>query len=40
VADRLADAASEVKDAMTAAFGPGWDLVEDQLRQEGQRPDE
>jgi hypothetical protein len=50
VAGRLADAANEVKSAMTAAFGPGWDLVEDQLRQElglgvgadyrGQRPDE
>jgi hypothetical protein len=50
VADRLADAASEVKAAMTAAFGPEWNLVEDQLRQElgrdagadyrGQRPDE
>jgi hypothetical protein len=40
VADRLADAASEVKAAMTAAFGPEWDLVEDQLRQEGQRQDE
>ena len=50
VTDRLADAASEVRDAMTAAFGPEWDLVEDQLRQElgrdvgadyrGQRPDE
>lgn len=50
VADRLADAASAVKAAMTAAFGPRWDLVEDQLRQElgrdvgadyrGQRPDE
>jgi hypothetical protein len=40
VADRLADAASDVKAAMTAAFGPEWDLVEDQLRQEGQRPDE
>ena len=34
VADRVADAANEVKAAMTAAFGPGWDLVEDQLRQE------
>jgi hypothetical protein len=49
-ADRLADAANEVKAAMTAAVGPEWDLVEDQLRQElgrdvgadyrGQRPDE
>jgi hypothetical protein len=48
VADRLADAANDVKAAMTAAFGPEWDLVEDQLRHElgrdvgaeGQRPDE
>jgi hypothetical protein len=48
VADRLADAANDVKTAMTAAFGPEWDLVEDQLRHElgrdvgaeGQRPDE
>jgi hypothetical protein len=48
VADRLADAANDVKAAMTAAFGPQWDLVEDQLRHElgrdvgaeGQRPDE
>ena len=34
VADRLADAANELQAAMTAAFGPGWDLVEDQLREE------
>ena len=48
VADRLADAANDVKAAMTAAFGPEWDLVEEQLRHElgrdigaeGQRPDE
>ena len=48
VAARLADAAADVKAAMTAAFGPEWDLVEDQLRHElgrdvgaeGQRPDE
>lgn len=48
VADGLADAANDVKAAMTAAFGPEWDLVEDQLRHElgrdvgaeGQRPDE
>jgi hypothetical protein len=48
VADRLADAANDMKAAMTAAFGPEWDLVEDQLRHElgrdvgaeGQRPDE
>jgi hypothetical protein len=48
VANRLAAAANDVKAAMAAAFGPGWDLVEDQLRHElgrdvgaeGQRPDE
>ena len=48
VAERLADAANDVKAAMTAAFGPEWDLVEDQLRHElgrdagaeGQRADE
>ena len=34
VADRVADAANDVQDAMTAAFGPEWVLVEDQLRQE------
>lgn len=34
VAARVADAASEVEAAMTAAFGPEWVLVEDQLRQE------
>jgi hypothetical protein len=34
VADRVADAADELKAAMTAALGPGWVLVEDQLRQE------
>jgi hypothetical protein len=34
VADRVAGAADEVKDAMTAALGPGWVRVEDQLRQE------
>jgi hypothetical protein len=33
-ADQVADAADEVKAAMTAALGPGWVLVEDQLRQE------
>jgi hypothetical protein len=33
-ADRVADAADEVKAAMTAALGPGWVRVEDQLRQE------
>jgi hypothetical protein len=34
VAGRVADAADEVKVAMTAALGPGWVRVEDQLRQE------
>jgi hypothetical protein len=34
VADRLADSADAVKAAMTAAFGSGWPLVEDKLRQE------
>jgi hypothetical protein len=34
VAGQVADAAGELKAAMTAAFGPGWMLVEDQLRQE------
>jgi hypothetical protein len=34
VADRVADAADEVKAAMTAALGSSWVLVEDQLRQE------
>jgi len=34
VADRVADAANEVKAAMTAALGSGWGRVEDQLRQE------
>jgi hypothetical protein len=34
VADRVADAADEVKAAMTVALGSGWVLVEDQLRQE------
>jgi hypothetical protein len=34
VADRVAEAASEVTAAMTAALGPGWDLMEDQLRKE------
>jgi hypothetical protein len=34
VAGRLADAADGVKTAMTAALGPGWVRVEDQLRQE------
>jgi hypothetical protein len=34
VADRVRDAAHDVKTAMTAAFGRGWVLVEGQLRQE------
>jgi hypothetical protein len=33
-ADRVADAADQVKAAMTAAYGPGWVRVEDQLRRE------
>lgn len=34
VADQVAQAADKVKDAMTAALGTGWALVEDQLRHE------
>ncbi len=34
LADQVADAAAELKTAMTTALGPGWVLVEDQLRQE------
>jgi hypothetical protein len=34
VADQVAAAADELKAAMTAALGPGWVLVEDELRQE------
>ena len=34
VADRVADAAHDVRTAMTAALGPGWVRVEGQLRQE------
>jgi hypothetical protein len=34
VADRVAGAAEELKAAMTTALGPGWALVEEQLRQE------
>jgi hypothetical protein len=34
VAGRVADAADELKAAMTAALGSGWVLVQDQLRQE------
>ena len=34
LADQVADAASGLKVAMTAALGSDWVLVEDQLRQE------
>ena len=34
IADQVADAADELKAAMATAFGTGWALVEDQLRQE------
>ena len=34
LAGQLAAAAEELGAAMTAALGPGWVLVEDQLRQE------
>ena len=34
LADQVAGAADELKAAMTAALGPRWALVEDQLRQE------
>lgn len=34
LADQVADAAAELTTAMTTALGPGWVLVEDQLRQE------
>ena|SRR5215472_11653861 len=34
LADQVAEAAHELKDAMTSALGPGWALIEDQLRQE------
>ncbi len=34
VAGKVADAADELKAAMTTALGSGWALVEDQLRQE------
>jgi hypothetical protein len=34
VADRVGDAAHDVKTAMTAALGPGWVLVEGELRKE------
>jgi hypothetical protein len=34
LADQLANAANELKAAMTTALGPDWALTEDQLRQE------
>ena len=34
LADQLADAANELRAAMTTALGPDWALLEDQLRQE------
>jgi hypothetical protein len=34
LADQLANAANDLGDAMTAALGPDWVLVEDHLRQE------
>jgi hypothetical protein len=34
LADQLADAADELRAAMTTALGPDWALLEDQLRQE------
>jgi hypothetical protein len=34
LADQLANAAHELRAAMTTALGPGWDRLEDQLRQE------
>jgi len=34
LADQIADAADELKAAMNTAFGSGWVLIEDQLRQE------
>ena len=34
LAGQLANAANDLSDAMTAALGPDWALVEDQLRQE------
>jgi len=34
IADQVADAADELRTAMTTALGTGWALVEDQLRQE------
>ena len=34
LAQKIAASAEGLKSAMTAAFGPGWDLMEDRLRQE------
>ena len=34
LADQVADAADELRAAMTTALGTGWALIEDQLRQE------
>jgi hypothetical protein len=34
LADQVAQAAEDLKAAMTAAFGPDWVRIEDQLRQE------
>ena len=34
LADQVADAADELRAAMTTALGTSWSLVEDQLRQE------
>jgi len=34
LADQVADAADELRAAMTTALGTGWAHVEDQLRQE------
>jgi hypothetical protein len=34
VADQVGEAADELNAAMTAALGPGWVHIEDQLRQE------
>jgi hypothetical protein len=38
LADRLAEAADALKAAMTSALGAAWVLVEDQVRQELERP--
>jgi hypothetical protein len=34
LADQVGEAADELKAAMTSALGPGWVLIEDELRQE------